>query len=343
MLALIALLALVQFSSAAEICCANTGDCFTDNAPFGTLPLPTCATSANTGYLMFTRTNRDVGQTLTEITVPSVYVPSRRTVFLAHGWNTNGNAAWLTSMKNAYLDREDINVVIVNWGTLAQLLNYLQAASNTRSVGSLNAAVFRNLLSVPGSLSSRFWCAGHSLGSHVCGHTGMLMRGSALGRVTGLDPAGPFFEGNADKNIGLNPSSASFVDILHTDSLELGTLRDLGHIDFYPNGGKDQPGCVLRQFNDETFDNWESEDFALASANSCAHSRAYEFLESSIRSDCFQARQRCTNYNSLPGSCTECTSGAFPCAYMGYAAESSINRSGLYHLTVTASPPFCTN
>ena len=58
-----------------------------------------------------------------------------------------------------------------------------------------------------------------------------------------MDPAGPWFEGSLDRTVGLNPTSARLVDVIHTDTI-YGTLRDLGHIDFYPSGGKQQPGCA---------------------------------------------------------------------------------------------------
>jgi hypothetical protein len=342
LLPLAALLLLAHVSSAAEVCCTNIG-CFNDNSPFNIMPLPTCTSATNVRTNMFTRTNRNAGQVVSNTVIPAAFVASRRTVFLAHGWNSDGTSSWLTSMKNAFLDREDINVVIVDWGPLAQILNYNQAASNTRTVGAYLASVYRNLLTRAGTAASRMWCTGHSLGSHVCGHAGMHMPANQrLGRVTGLDPAGPLFEGSSNKAIGLNPTSATFVDILHTDAGELGTTRDIGHIDFYPTGGKNQPGCVFQDFSEEAFNRWDSEPSPQA-ANGCAHSRAYQFMESSVRSDCFHSRQRCTNFNNLPGSCSTCTSGAFPCAYMGYAAESSPNRSGLYYLTVTANSPYCTN
>jgi len=68
----------------------------------------------------------------------------------------------------------------------------------------------------------------------------------------GLDPAGPLFE-NRDWTCGLNPSSADLVDVIHTNGepgvvLNLGTLKVLGHVDFYPNGGGRQPDCLLDPF-----------------------------------------------------------------------------------------------
>ena len=64
--------------------------------------------------------------------------------------------------------------------------------------------------------------------------------------VAGLDPAGPIFELSSDLLIGINQRSATFVDIIHTDSDELGTMRTLGHIDFYPDGGMWQSGCISK-------------------------------------------------------------------------------------------------
>ena len=81
-----------------------------------------------------------------------------------------------------------MNIVIVDWGGGASQINYQQSASNTRTVGAMTALVFQNLLKVSGSAASRMWCAGHSLGSHVCGHAGMKMPAAQkLGRVTGED------------------------------------------------------------------------------------------------------------------------------------------------------------
>ena len=65
-----------------------------------------------------------------------------------------------------------------------------------------------------------------------------------------MDPAGPWFEGKDHPDVGLSPSDATLVDVMHTHGepgiiLNLGTMKPLGHMDFYPNGGGKQPGCIL--------------------------------------------------------------------------------------------------
>ena len=64
--------------------------------------------------------------------------------------------------------------------------------------------------------------------------------------LSGLDPASPnfYFAKNAFR---LDPNDARYVDVIHTDS----TFRiflNLGHIDFFVNGGFRQPGCDFDTF-----------------------------------------------------------------------------------------------
>ena len=66
--------------------------------------------------------------------------------------------------------------------------------------------------------------------------------------TSGLDPAAPGFDFD-DAGARLDPTDAMFVDVIHTDIRSgvlissLGLARPCGHVDFYPNGGKQQPGC----------------------------------------------------------------------------------------------------
>ncbi|KFM60902.1 Lipase member I, partial [Stegodyphus mimosarum] len=62
-----------------------------------------------------------------------------------------------------------------------------------------------------------------------------------------LDPAGPFFN-RVVKAVRLDKGDASFVDVIHTNWAGhrlsgYGLETAIGHVDFYPNGGEDQPGC----------------------------------------------------------------------------------------------------
>lgn len=58
----------------------------------------------------------------------------------------------------------------------------------------------------------------------------------------GLDPAGPGFK-EAPEYARLDPGDAKIIDSIHTSSQVLALTHPVGHVDFYPNGGKAQPGC----------------------------------------------------------------------------------------------------
>lgn len=70
---------------------------------------------------------------------------------------------------------------------------------------------------------------------------------TAVHKLTGLDPAGPLFEFQ-DPRARLDRSDAKFVDVIHSNGETLilgglGAAQPLGHVDFYPNGGRVQHGC----------------------------------------------------------------------------------------------------
>ena len=117
---------------------------------------------------------------------------------------------------------------------------YTQATANTRVVGAEIAKLVNALIQTKGVQAKSFHLIGHSLGAHISGYAGKRITG--LGQITGLDAAGPYFE-NTDPVVRLDSTDALFVDTIHTDGsatimLGLGLMQPLGHVDFYPNGGK---------------------------------------------------------------------------------------------------------
>lgn len=88
---------------------------------------------------------------------------------------------------------------------------------------------------------------GASLGAHIAGFAGAYNSG-LIGRITGLDAAGPLFETPRLKDPvdRLDKTDAVFVDNIHTCGGIAGFLQPIGHVDFYPNNGTiPQPGCPL--------------------------------------------------------------------------------------------------
>jgi len=291
----------------------------------------------NPTFALYTRSNRNGFQAITRGSTPSVFSSSRRTIFLVHGYLGNLNSDWLIESKNELLNRGNYNVIVVGWGGGANEVWYPQSASNTRAIGREIKLIAERLVSRNGANANNFWCVGHSLGAHTCGIAGMETR---FGRVTGLDPAGPMWE-DFDISAGINPSSANFVDIIHTDARNFlipsyGQNRPLGHYDFYPNDGSNQPGCFTYALEELEASLGLRDDSAL----SCSHSRAPLYWIESIKNDCFRVRDKCSNHNNIPGSCSGCGNN---CGFMGFAADQTSGGQGNYWLQTTGNRPYCLN
>ena len=187
---------------------------------------------------------------------------------------------------DAYLSVGDYNVISIDWGDLESWANYPAAASRTRPVGE-HAATLVKILSDFG-LFDNIHVVGHSLGAHVAGFLAKKVQEMGLGklrRVTGLDPAQPFFD-IAGPQERIDKVDADFVQIVHTNSGMiwdgcLSIKKSLGHVDIYPAGGVHQPGCVEACIiPDIMCYNVSIEDLIKGG---CSHSRANEYFQESIR------------------------------------------------------------
>lgn len=257
-----------------------------------------------------------------------------KTFFIIHGWKmVDLPDTWLDKMVSALKMREqDANVVVVNWISLAYK-KYATAVNNCRVVGH-SVARMLDWLQGQGEFSlGNVHLIGYSLGAHVAGYAGNFVNGT-VGRITGLDPAGPFFE-SAPLDERLSPDDADFVDVLHTNTytmvLSVGIQRPVGHIDIYPNGGDSQPGCQPQVGIPSTFlDRME-----------CQHERSVHlFVDSLVNRDKPSFAFQCTDSKRFKkGICLSCRKNR--CNSIGYYTKKMRNkRNSKMYLNTRASMPF---
>ncbi|KAJ1519397.1 hypothetical protein ONE63_004689 [Megalurothrips usitatus] len=273
----------------------------------------------------------------------SSFDPTKKTRIVVHGWRSSADADIVQTIKSAYLEEEDCNVIGVDWSELASSSFYPWAKSYTNPVGRRVSTLVKMMVGedkwgkdedkkrrrkkkrtglekgAKGNAKlSDVHLVGHSLGAHIMGYAGQHLQPFRVARITGLDPAMPLFEILPDRNGHLDATDAEFVDVIHTCGGALGYLDNIGHADFYPNGGVPmQPGCCC----------------AAELAEACSHGRSYQFFAESIRSRDFVALE-CANWESFQnGSCAD---GAT--AVMGEHAAPSTR--GVYYLSTRAAAPF---
>ncbi|XP_014641318.1 PREDICTED: pancreatic triacylglycerol lipase-like [Ceratotherium simum simum] len=216
---------------------------------------------------------------------------------------------------------ESVNCICVDWSGGSRTA-YSQASQNVRIVGAEVAYLVGVLQSSFSYSPSNVHVIGHSLGAHAAGEAGRRTNGT-IGRITGLDPAEPYFQSTPEL-VRLDPSDAQFVDVIHTNAapiipnLGFGMSQIVGHLDFFPNGGEDMPGCqknILSQIVD--IDGiWDgTRDFAA-----CNHLRSYKYYADSILNPDGFAGFPCASYSDFTANqCFPCPSEG--CPQMGHYAD----------------------
>ncbi|CAH1986121.1 unnamed protein product [Acanthoscelides obtectus] len=205
---------------------------------------------------------------------------------VVHGYTSRWNEKGSIIIANSYLKLYDCNVILMDWHRGARGPQYAVAAANTELVGR-QLGILLNKMVEKGLDVRKIHLIGFSLGAHVAGTASESLknRGLLLGRITGLDPASPLFRGNylREQYKKLDRSDAKFVDVIHTDGSPsvtdgFGLWDPIGHVDFYPNGGQEQPGChdvrdsiIVTQF-----------ERGLSREIVCSHIRAFLLFKESL-------------------------------------------------------------
>jgi len=225
-------------------------------------------------------------------------------VLITHGFRDGGANAddctttWVSERADDILNKENEDVTYGSTTTIAICWNSAPSQPNLLKVGKVclgsvdpfryypNACttgkVGELLANILTAIKEEFpdvsyiHGIGHSLGAHIMGNI-YNFGNLKIDRISGLDPAGPCFEGSTwDINIegdikwGLTADSAHFIDNYHTDTELFGTRQSKGHLDFFLGDpeklGGTQPSC--------------NTCFA-----SCCHSLAKDYFTYSITHD----------------------------------------------------------
>lgn len=203
-------------------------------------------------------------------------LPSR---FMIHGWGDNGiDGGAVLFMMEAYLDSGDYNYFAVDWSKGSDTPNYISARNRANSTGVVMGKYIEFLTREGGISLNTVRIAGFSLGGQVIGYTGKYLKGQ-LPAIYSIDPAGPlFFENSTDR---ITFEDAKYVEVIHTCGLKLGYDKPTGHVDFYPNNGRSQPGCK-----------WDL-------TGNCAHSRSLYLFAESLSSEQGFVSVRCDSREDI--------------------------------------------
>ncbi|XP_050314432.1 pancreatic lipase-related protein 3-like [Anthonomus grandis grandis] len=218
----------------------------------------------------------------------------RPTIVSIHGWTNDYSSSVNTRIKNAALEKHNINFIVVDWSSISRR-PYTTAQGKVLEIGNYIGDILLRMESELGHRVGLNTLVGFSLGAHIAGNTGARTGRTEV--IVGLDPAGPLFSRRRTDN-RLDPTDAKFVQVIHTNDLVLGFGIRMGHADYYPNGGSIQNGC------------------AADLTGVCSHNRAWKFFAESINGDTKFVSRRCSSYTAYRlGTCARNTAsdmGGYP-------------------------------
>ncbi|CAK9822180.1 Pancreatic triacylglycerol lipase (Fragment) [Anthophora retusa] len=268
-------------------------------------------------FLLYTRQTGNTPQQLSlddvETLKKSYFDPKKETKFVTHGWINSPNSQACTLVVEAFMEHGDYNIIVIDWSSIS-VMPYLWASQRVVMVSQYVSKMIDFLVS-QGMDPSKLTIVGHSLGAHVAGLSSHYAKAKA-NYVVALDPAMPNFllAGPGER---VSTEDANFVQVIHTNGGVLGYVKPIGHVDFYPNGGRLQAGCVIDM------------------VGSCSHLRSVEYFAESINSKVGFIAKSCKSYIAYEhGDCDSNISGL-----MGGVAP-NFNLRGTYYLKTHGIRPF---
>nr|UPN66604.1 pancreatic triacylglycerol lipase 2 [Colaphellus bowringi] len=212
---------------------------------------------------------------------------SNPTVFFFHGFLESSRSDNAIQIRDKHLLRWDINIILVNNERLLAGPFYLIAAKNCLPIGKYVARFIDFLVSL-GLQLDNLQIVGMSLGGQIAGLTGKHITSGKVARITGLDPAGPYFS-SLSSNEKISKDDATFVDIVHTNAGVNGIAEKVGTLDIWVNGGTWQPACTFLRIIDRV-------PGSLAELAFCNHYQAYRMYVMSLIDPRIYEITECSSY-----------------------------------------------
>ncbi|KAG0727770.1 Inactive pancreatic lipase-related protein 1 [Chionoecetes opilio] len=267
-------------------------------------------------------------------TIANSHFRPHKTFVIIHGFLGWGTEPWILHFKDKLLRTLSSNVISVDWpaGTSWWLPSYYNAVGRVPSVARDLSGLLQCLGGLWGLDLRDVHLIGHSLGAHVAGLAAAPL--NTVGRISGLDPAGLDYH-NVPPDERLDKSDADYVDVIHTNGCATlnkwldcyGINENLGHSDFWPNGGQHQPSCGKRKK-------------LIQGEIGCSHEMAYvyyiESLDYSVDQTYYLARA-CSSWDDYRAGGCAC---GWETQYMGFSVNVRLN--GTFYLKTNVTPPYAT-
>lgn len=175
-------------------------------------------------------------------TKQSGFNSSNPTRVFIHDYNGLGLSCFRT-YKKLYFERNNFNIIIVDWHCGASFLDYVGARKRVSHIGAAVGHFIKRLNTTHGIAFKSVSVIGFGLGAHAAGIAGKTLNGQ-LGSIVGLSPSSALFT-IALSIDRLNATDAIFVEIIHTSRSDI-ALRNYGDAEFFVAGVLNfmpQPGC----------------------------------------------------------------------------------------------------
>jgi len=248
----------------------------------------------------------------------SHYDPNRPTRVLIHGWMEDGESDINVETAAELLNYYDSNILFIDWSEGSRTINYIGASNRVEGVGRFVGSQISFMIDEGLLRVDRLKVIGFSLGAHIAGFVGKSAT-TRLHTIIGLDPAGPLFSTRRPDG-RIDSGDANYVEIIHTNGPTLliagaGIGAPIGHVDYWPNGGSSQSGCLT---------------------NTCSHLRAVDFYVESIAENRFHGLG-CPAVDDI--SSRRCTIG--PGEWMGGEELNFVKTGrGSFYLETNRNRPF---